>query len=88
MNQATGFLEIEQAGELLIVKPVTDLPYLDELALEGAANELLERMDHSGLTDLFLDLHGIGVHSHAPRLAVELWKRVRRHGGEMAIGLI
>jgi hypothetical protein len=89
MNQATAILEIEQEGELLIVKPVIGLHDLDELALEGAANELLERMDHSGLTDVFLDIHGTDVlHSQAPRLALELWQRVRIHGGSMAIGSI
>jgi hypothetical protein len=89
MNQATAILEIEQKDEMLIVKPATDLHDLGELELEGAANELSERMDHSGVTDVFLDLHGTDVrHSQAPRLAVELWKLVRSHGGHMAIGLI
>ena len=89
MNQATAFLEIEQNDEMLILKPVTDLHDLGEWELKGAENELLERMDHSGLTDVFLDIHGTDVlHSQAPRLAVELWKQVRRHGGGMAIGLV
>jgi hypothetical protein len=73
----------------LILKPVTNLHDLGELELEGAESELLECMDHSGVTDVFLDLHGTDIfHSHAPRLAVELWKQVRSHGGSMAIGLI
>jgi anti-anti-sigma regulatory factor len=89
MNQATAILEIEQRGDMLILKPEIDLEDLDELEVEDAVNELLERMDHSGMTDVFLDLHGTDVlRSQAPRLAVELWKRVRRHGGGMAIGLI
>jgi hypothetical protein len=89
MNQATAILEIEQNGEMLVVRPATDLHDLGELELEGAANELLERMDHSGLVDVFLDIQGTDVlHSQAPRLAVELWKLVRSHGGSMAIGLI
>jgi hypothetical protein len=89
MNQATTILDIEQHGELLIVKPVLGLHDLDESALEGAAHELLERLDHSGATDVFLDLHGTDVlHSQAPQLAVELWRRVQSHGGSMAIGLI
>jgi hypothetical protein len=89
MNQATTILDIEQQGELLIVKPVLGLHDLDESALEGAAHELLERLDHSGATDVFLDLHGTEVlHSQAPQLAVELWRRVQSHGGSMAIGLI
>ena len=89
MNTATAILEIEQRGDMLILKPEIDLEDLDELEVESAVNELLERMDHSGLTDVFLDLHGTDVlHSQGPRLAVELWKRVRRHGGGMAIGLI
>jgi len=88
MNQATAILEIEQKDEMLILKPVIDFHDLGEFELEGAAIELLERMDHSGLTDVFLDLHHTDVlHSQSPRLVVELWKRVRRHGG-MAIGLI
>jgi hypothetical protein len=88
MNQATAILEIEQKDEMLILKPVTDLRELDELELEGAVNELLERMGHSGATDVFLNLHGTDVpHSQGPRLAVELWKQVRSHGGSMAIGL-
>jgi hypothetical protein len=88
MNQATTILEIEQRNEVLILKPVTDLHDLGELELEGAVNELLERMDHSMVSDVFLDLHGTDVlHSQSPRLAVELWKRVRGHGGSMAIGL-
>jgi len=62
---------------------------LDELEIEEAVDELLERIDHSGVSDVFLDLHGTDVlHSQAPRLAVELWKRVRSHGGSMAICLI
>jgi hypothetical protein len=89
MNQATAILDIEQKDEMLILKPVTDLHDLDDLELEGAANELLERMDHSMVTDVFLDIHDTDVlHSQSPRLAVELWKRVRSHGGSMAIDLI
>jgi len=89
MNQATTFLEIEQKDEMLILKPVTSLHDFGELELEGAENELLERMDHSEVKDVFLDLHGTDVlHSQSPRLAVELWNRVRSHGGSMAIGLM
>ncbi len=89
MNQATTIIEIEQKDAMLILKPVTDLHDLGELELEGTANELVKRMDHSGLTDVFLDIHGTDVvHSQSPRLAVELWKRVQSHGGGMAIGLI
>ena len=89
MNQATAILEIEQKDEMLILKPVTDLHDLGELELEGAVNELLEHMDHSLVTDVFLDLHHTDVlHSQAPRLAVELWDEVQCHGGNMAIGLI
>jgi hypothetical protein len=88
MNQATTILEIEYEGEILILKPVIKLHDLDELALEGAVNELSERMDHSGVTDVFLDLHGTDIlYSQAPRLAVELWKRAWCHGGSMAIRL-
>jgi hypothetical protein len=73
MNQATAILDIEQKDEMLILKPVTDLHDLDDLELEGAANELLERMDHSMVTDVFLDIHDTDVlHSQSPRLAVEL----------------
>jgi hypothetical protein len=86
MNQATAILEIEQKGEMLIVKPVIELYDLAELEIEGAVDELLEYMDHTGVTD---DLHGTDVtHSQAPRLVVELSRRVRSHGGSMAIGLI
>jgi hypothetical protein len=89
MNQATTILDVEQKDEMLILKPVTDLRDLNELEIEGAVNELLERMDHSVVTDVFLDLHRTDVlHSQAPRLAAELWKGVRSHGGSMAIGLI
>jgi hypothetical protein len=89
MNQAIAILEIEQTGEMLILKPVIELHDLDELEIDGAVGEVVERMDHSGVTDVFLDLHPTDVlHSDAPRLAVELWNRVRNHGGSMAIGLI
>ena len=89
MNQATAILDIEQEGELLIVKPVLGFHDLDKLALQGAVNDVLERMDQSGAMDVFLDIRGTDVlHSQAPRLAVELWKRVRYHGGSMAICLI
>ena len=89
MNQATAILEIEQKDQLLILTPVIELHDLDDLALEGAVNELLERIDHSGVTDVFLDLHHTDLlNSQAPWLAVELWKRVRSHGGSMAICLI
>ena len=89
MNQATGILEIEQEGEMLILKPVIELRDLDEMEIEEAVDELLERMDHSGVTDVFLDLHRTDVlHSQASQLAVELWEQVRRHGGSMAICLI
>ena len=89
MNQTIAILEIEQKGEMLIVKPVIETHDLDELEIEGAVDELLERMDQSGVMDVFLDLHPTDVlHSNAPRLAVELWKRVLNHGGGMAIGLI
>ena len=88
MNQATAIFEIEQMGEILVLEPVIDLRALDELEIEEAVDDLLERMDHSGVTDVFLDLRGIDVSSQAPRLAVELWRRVRSHGGNMAIGLI
>lgn len=82
-------MRFEQKDEMLIFKPLTNLHDLGELELEGAANEMLERMDHSVVTDVFLDIHGTDVlHSQAPRLAVELWNRVRSHGGSMAIGLI
>jgi len=88
MNQATAILEIEQKGEMLVVKPVIDLHDLDELESEKAVDELLEHMDHSRVTDVFLDLHGTAVpYSQAPRFAAKLWKRVRSHGGSMAIGL-
>jgi anti-anti-sigma regulatory factor len=88
MNQATAILEIEQKGEMLILKPVVEFDDLDELEIEEAVDELLEHMDHSGVTDVFLDLYGTDVsHSQAPRLAVKLWKRVQSHGGSMAIGL-
>ena len=89
MNQATAILEMEQKGKMLILKPVLELYDLDEAEIEGAADELLQHMDDSGVTDVFLDLHDTdALCSEAPRLAVELWKRVRRHGGSMAIGLI
>ena len=89
MNQATAILEIEQKGEMLILKPVIELHDLDELEMKEALDDLLERMDHSGVTDVILDLHGTDVpHSEAPRLAVELWRWVRNHGGSMAICLI
>jgi anti-anti-sigma regulatory factor len=89
MNQATAILEIEDMGELLVLKPVIDLHDLDEFEIEGAVDELLEHMDYSGVTNVFLDLHGTDVlDSQTPRLAVELWKRVQNHGGSMAIGLI
>jgi hypothetical protein len=89
MNQATAILEIAQVGEVLLLKPVVELHDLHELELDGAAIDLLERMDHSGVTDVFLDLHRTDVlDPQAPQLAVELWKRVRSHGGSMAIGLI
>jgi hypothetical protein len=88
MSQATAILEIEQKSEMLILKPVIELHDLDEWEMEEAVDELLERMDHSAVTDVFLDLHGTDVpHSQAPRLAVRMWKRVRSHGGSMAIGL-
>jgi len=89
-NQTTAILEIEQEGEILILKLVVDdLHDLDEWEIDGAVNELLEQMNHSGITDVFLDLYGTDVvHSQALRLAVELWKRVRSHGGSMGIGLI
>ena len=60
MNQATAILEIEDMGEMLVLKPVIDLHDLDELEIEGAVDELLEHMDYSGVTDVFLDLHGTG----------------------------
>jgi hypothetical protein len=89
MSQATIILEIDQKDEILILTPVIDLHDLSELELKGAANEMLERMDHSGLKDVFLDLQRTDVlHSQAPRLAVELWERVHEHGGGMAICLI
>jgi hypothetical protein len=89
MNQAKAILEIEQMGEMLVLEPVIELHALDELEIEEAVDDLLERMDHSGVTDVFLDLRGIDVvHSRTPRLAVELWRGVRSHGGSMAIGLI
>jgi hypothetical protein len=89
MNQATAILEIEQKDDMLILKPVIELHELDESEIDGAADELLQHMDDSGVTDVFLDLQDTDVrHSHAPRLAVELWERVRNHGGSMAIGLI
>jgi hypothetical protein len=89
MHQATAIVEIEQKGEMLIIKPLIELHTLDESEIEGAVDVLLEHMDHSGITDVFLDLHGTDVIlSEAPRLAVELWEGVRNHGGSMAIGLI
>ena len=89
MNQATAILEIAQVGAMLVLNPLIALHDLDELELKGAVNELLERMDHSGVTDVFLDLHGTDfLDSQAPRLSVELWKRVRSRGGSMAICLI
>ena len=89
MTQATAILEIEQMGEMLVAKPVIELHDQDEMEIEGAADELLERMDHSGVTDVFLNLHGSDVlHSEAARIAVELWNRVRSHGGSMVIGLV
>ena len=78
MNQATAILEMEQKGKMLILKPVLELYDLDEAEIEGAADELLQHMDDSGVTDVFLDLHDTDVLcSEAPRLAVELWKRVQ-----------
>ena len=88
MNPATAILEIDQTGQILVVKPVIGVHDLDELELEGVVVELLERMEHSEIADVFLDLHRTDVlHSEASRLAVELWKRVQNHGGSMAIGL-
>jgi anti-anti-sigma regulatory factor len=89
MNQATTILEIGQENEMLVLEPIVELYDLDELELEGAVHELLERMDHSGVMDVFLDLHRTDVlDSQALRLAVELWKQVRSHGGSLAICLI
>jgi virulence-associated protein VagC len=48
MNLTTAILEIVQQGEMLVLKPVGELHDLDELELEGAAHELLERMDIRG----------------------------------------
>jgi hypothetical protein len=89
MSQAMAILEIEQEGTMLILKPATELHDLDDLDRAEAVDGLLEHMDHSGVTDVFLNLHGIDLlHSEAPGLAVDLWKRVRSHGGSLAIGLI
>ena len=89
MHLAKAILAIEQMGEMLILKPAVELDDMDKLEIDGAVDELLERMDHSGVTDVFLDLHGTDfLNSQAPRLSVELWKRVQSHGGSMAIGLI
>ena len=89
MYQATAILEIEQEGDMLILNPGIELHDLDEMEIEEAVDELLERMNHSGMTNVILDLGGIDVlHSQAPRLAVELWKRVRSQGGSVAICLI
>lgn len=89
MNLATAILEIEQRDEMLILKPVIELHDLADLEIEGAVDELLDHMDHSGIMDVFLDLHGTDVmFSEAPRLAIELWERVRNYGGSMAVRLI
>ena len=56
MNLVTAILEIEQEGEMLILKPAIELHDLDELKIEGAAHELLEHIETSGVADVFLDL--------------------------------
>jgi len=89
MNVTTAILEIEQEGEMLILKPATELHDLDELEIEGAAQELLEHIERSGIADVFLDLHKTHfIRSQAARLAIQLWKCVRSQGGSLAIGLI
>ena len=89
MNQATAILEIEQMGEMFMLKPVIELDDLDQGELEEAVDELLERINHSGVTDAFLDLPRTNaLHLQPTRLVVELWKRVRNHGGSMATGLV
>jgi anti-anti-sigma regulatory factor len=89
MNVTTAILEIEQEGEMFILKPVMELHDLDELEMDEAAHELLEHMENSGVADVFLDLHNTHfARSQATQLAFEFCKCVRSQGGSLAIGLI
>jgi hypothetical protein len=83
MSPATASFSATRVGNILVVK--------HEAALEGgsieeAAAELIELMEHGGAKDIVLDLHAMAdAPWQASRLSVELWKRVRDHGGNMAI---
>jgi predicted AAA+ superfamily ATPase len=85
MSLATAILESEREGEVLILKPAADLHDLEEWQIEEAAGELLELMGRTDAKDVVLDLHGTDPFQ-APRLAAELWQRVRGRVGSLAIG--
>lgn len=89
MGQVTAILEAERQGEILILKPATELHDLEESEIEEAASELLDLMDQRGGKDMVLDLPGTeAFDSSTIRLSIELWNLVRSHGGSMGVCFI
>jgi anti-anti-sigma regulatory factor len=89
MSLATAILEAEQQSEILVLKPATELHYLEDSQIEEARSDLLDLMDHTDVRDMILDLSGTeAVDSPTIRLSIELWNLARSHGGNMGICFI
>lgn len=88
MNLTATTLEIEHAGELLILKPALDVAGVGESHTDAMAEELRGLIGHLDLNDVILDLHGTHPFTQTQRLYVGLWKAVRSNGGGIAICFI
>ena len=82
---AEGLYEIERRDDTIVVTPFADLRELDFDYIEAAAVKTLARLSGSGAKNLVLDFRNTDYYgSSALGLFVNLWKRVKKHGGRMA----
>ena len=82
---ANGLYEIERSGDTIIVTPFVDLREFDFDHVEAAAEETLQQLSSSGAKNLVLDFRNTDYYgSSALSFFVNLWKRVKKHGGRMA----
>jgi anti-anti-sigma factor len=86
MQQKTAkLLEIEQAGEIVVIVPQSDLSELAFEQLEAEASDVLEIVDKVQAKNVVIDFHKSNYFgSTALGFFMKLWLRVRRRNGHMA----
>lgn len=78
--------EVEHVGETIVVMPTVDLRELDYQRIEEGAKSIFDLLSGSGVRNVVIDLARTDYYgSTALGFFLRLWKRVKTHGGHMAL---